>query len=324
MNDSPAGNDRRFHIGDIPVSPGLVVAPMDGITDSAFRTILCRQGATLCYTEFINARDVLFDSIFYTRKITRVRAEEHPIGFQIYDSDPLNILQAGKKLMQFHPDFFDINIGCSVARVANRGAGAGLLLDPAKIAEIFDRMTDAFSIPITAKIRLGWNDRTQNYLQISQLIQEHGGAMIAVHARTKEQGFEGKANWAAIRQIKDILKIPVIGNGNVTRVKEIHEMRDLTGCDAVMVGRAALANPWLFSYKDREEVSNKEVFDLMQSHLGLLLEDYPVGTALIFFRKFVNQYLKPLSLDRQQKIRLFSHTQPDELLKAVQGLLDLR
>ncbi|MGV8024966.1 MAG: tRNA dihydrouridine synthase [Anaerolineaceae bacterium] len=314
----------RFSIGTIPIGPGLVVAPMDGITDSAFRCMLRRQGAALCYTEFINARDVLNDSVFFTRKTAQVREEEHPIGFQIYDNDPLNILQAAKKLIPFQPDFFDINIGCSVARVANRGAGAGLLLDPDKIAEIFDRMTNAFSIPITAKIRLGWDDRSQNYLQIAHLIEEHGGAMLAVHARTKAQGFEGKANWPAIREIKESLCIPVIGNGNVTHVAEIHKMKDLTHCDAVMVGRAAMPNPWLFTLRDREEISNAEVFNFIQDHFDLMLEDYPQDAAMILFRKYLNQYLKPLALNREQKIQLFSHTQPLPLLEAIQTLLQLR
>ncbi len=317
-------NETQFLIGAIPIGPGLVVAPMDGITDSAFRCMLTRHGAALCYTEFINARDVLHNSIFFERKTAQVREEEHPIGFQIYDNDPLNILQAAQKLIPFQPDFFDINIGCSVARVANRGAGAGLLLDPNKIAEIFDRMTDAFSIPITAKIRLGWDDHSQNYLQIAHLIEEHGGAMIAVHARTKAQGFEGKANWSAIREIKDSLRIPVIGNGNVTCVSEIYQMKELTHCDAVMVGRAAMPNPWLFTLRDREDISNSEVFAFIQEHFSLMLEDYPQDAAMILFRKYLNQYLKPLALDREQKIQLFSHAQPLPLIEAVKTLLHLR
>ncbi len=324
MGNSTTGSDIQFSIGNVPVGAGLVVAPMDGITDSAFRCMLRRQGAALCYTEFINARDVLHDSIFFERKTAQVREEEHPIGFQIYDNDPLNILQAAKKLIPFQPDFIDINIGCSVARVANRGAGAGLLLDPGKIAEIFDRMTDVFSIPITGKIRLGWDDHSQNYLQIAQLIQEHGGAMIAVHARTKDQGFEGKANWAAIREIKDSLHIPVIGNGNVTCVDEVHTMKELTHCDAVMIGRAVLSNPWIFSLRDRADISDSEVFEFIQEHFGLMLEDYPQDAAMILFRKFINHYLKPLALDRKQKIQLFSHVQPGAFLEAIQILLHLR
>ncbi len=317
-------NKVQFLIGDISIQPGLVVAPMDGITDSAFRCMLRRQGAALCYTEFINARDVLHDSIFFTRKTALVREEEHPIGFQIYDNDPLNILQAAKKLLPYKPDFFDINIGCSVARVANRGAGAGLLLDPDKIAEIFDRMIDAFSIPITAKIRLGWDEHSQNYLEIAHLIQEHGGAMLAVHARTRAQGFEGQVNWAAIREIKDSLQIPVIGNGNVTCVADIQKMNDITHCDAVMVGRAALTDPWLFSMRNREEISNEEVFSFIRDHFDLMLHDYPQEAAFILFRKYLNQYLKPFHLNRIEKIELFNHSNPHDLLAAVQTILGLR
>ncbi len=315
--------EAQFSIGNIPIQPGLVIAPMDGITDSTFRCMLRRQGASLCYTEFINARDVLHDSIFFTRKTALVRDEEHPIGFQIYDNEPLNILQAAEKLLPFQPDFFDINIGCSVARVANRGAGAGLLLDPEKIAEIFDRMTDAFSIPITAKIRLGWDESSQNYIEIAQLIQEHGGSMLAVHARTKAQGFNGRVNWIAIREIKDAVHIPVIGNGDVTCVANIHKMKELTNCDAVMVGRAALSNPWLFSMRDRNEISNEEVFAFIHEHLDLMLNDYPQDAALILFRKYLNKHLEPFHLDRKEKIELFNHSDPRSLLNAVQTILSL-
>jgi nifR3 family TIM-barrel protein len=322
--DTMIHSKTRFYIGSIPIDGDLVIAPMDGITDSALRRLLCRHGASLCYTEFINARDVMHDSILFERKVALVREEEHPIGFQIYDNDPVNILQAAKKLIQYHPDFFDINIGCSVSSVANRGAGAGLLLEPEKIMEIFERMTETFSIPITAKIRLGWDEQTHNYLQIAHLIQEHGGAMVAVHARTKQQGFEGNANWGAIREIKDYLRIPVIGNGNVTCVADIHRMKELTNCDAVMIGRAALSNPWLFTLRDREEISHSEVFDFIQEHLSLMLEDYPQDVAMLLFRKYLNQYLKPLSLHREQKIYLFSLAQPHSLLEAVQTLLHLR
>ena len=314
----------QFKIGNIPIQPGLVVAPMDGITDSVFRRMLRRQGASLCYTEFINARDVLHDSIFFTRKTALVREEEHPIGFQIYDNEPLNIVRAAEKLLPLKPDFFDINIGCSVARVANRGAGAGLMLDPEKIAEIFDRMTDAFSIPITAKIRLGWDKDSQNYIEIAQLIQEHGGAMLAVHARTKSQGFGGQVNWSAIREIKDSVQIPVLGNGDVTCVSDIHKIKEMTNCDAVMIGRAALSNPWLFSLRNRDEIANEEVFDFAKEQLNLMLDDYPQEAALKLFRKYINSYLEPFHLNRKEKITLFSHTDPRSLLDAVQSILGLR
>jgi nifR3 family TIM-barrel protein len=314
----------QFLIGNIPIHPGLVIAPMDGITDSAFRCMLRRKGAALCYTEFINARDVLHDSIFFTRKTALVREEEHPIGFQIYDNEPLNIVQAAEKLLPHEPDFFDINIGCSVTRVANRGAGAGLLLEPAKIAEIFDRMTDAFSIPITAKIRLGWDENSQNYIEVAQLIQEHGGAMLAVHARTKAQGFNGRVNWAAIREIKDAVQIPVIGNGDVTCVADIHRIKEMTTCDAVMIGRAALTNPWLFSMRDRDEISSEEVFNFTRDQLNLMLDDYPQDVALKLFRKYINGYLEPFQLDRKEKIALFSHNDPLTLLDAIRSILSLR
>ncbi|HAF62414.1 MAG TPA: tRNA dihydrouridine synthase DusB [Anaerolineaceae bacterium] len=312
-----------FSFGNITVDGALVAAPMDGITDSAFRRLLRRHGASLCYSEFINAQDVIHDSILYERKANLVRAEERPIGFQIYDNDPAAIEAAAKKLLRFQPDFIDINIGCSVARVAGRGAGAGLLLEPTKITEIFDRLSDTLPVPLTAKIRLGWDERSYNYLSISKLIEEHGGALIAVHGRTRKQGFQGSANWDAIRAIKEEVHIPVIGNGDVITVEDIHRMREVTRCDGVMIGRAAIANPWLFELRGREEISNQEVFALIQEHLALMLEDYEEGVALTLFRKFLNQYLLPFHLDRGAKIVLFDQVNVAALLDAVNNLLQL-
>lgn len=312
-----------FQFGNIEVNSVLVAAPMDGISDSAFRCILRRQGAALCYTEFINAQDVLNHSILFRRKLAAVREEEHPIGFQVYDADPNAVVAAAQKLTRFKPDFIDINIGCSVARVANRGAGAGLLLEPEKIAEIFDRLTNALSIPITAKIRLGWDESHSNYLEISHLIETHGGAMIAVHGRTRQQGFQGKANWDAIREIKKEISIPVIGNGDVKRVDDIHAMLAETRCDGIMIGRAAIANPWLFSMRDRHEIANAEVYALIQEQLAMMIADYEEEPALLLFRKFINHYLTPLHLDRSQKTALFDHRTAKSLLRAIEELLDL-
>lgn len=312
-----------FKIGKIPIRGDLVAAPMDGITDSAFRTILKRLGAALCYTEFINAQDVLNHSILARRKMERMRAEERPIGFQIYDNDPLNIQRASQDILPYHPDFIDVNLGCSVARVAGRGAGAGLLLAPDKIVEIFDRLTDNITIPITAKIRLGWDDENLNYLEIAQIIQEHGGQMIAVHGRTRQQGFNGKADWQAIKAIKQAVSIPVIGNGDVVNVDDINRMRTEVGCDAVMIGRASMSNPWLFQERDRVNVSNEEVFELIKEHLQLSLEDYDLHVALVLFRKFIHHYLQPLSLTREQNINLYQHQDPEGLLRAIREHLHI-
>ena len=312
-----------FKVGDIPIQGDLVAAPMDGISDSAFRSLLRRHGASLCYTEFINAQDVLHDSILYERKAMLVREEEHPIGFQLYDNEPDNIVAASLKLLRYEPDFIDINIGCSVSRVSGRGAGAGLLLEPHKIIEIFDRLSNTLKIPVTAKIRLGWDEHNYNFLEIASLIEKHGGAMIAVHGRTRQQGFQGQANWDAIRQIKEELNIPVIGNGDVTCVEDIQHMKAITNCDAVMIGRAAIANPWLFERRDRDEVSAQEVFELIQEQLALMLLDYEEEITLILFRKYLNQYLTPLALTREAKVQLFNITSAQALLKELQLLLGL-
>jgi len=202
------------------------------------------------------------------------------------------IIEAARRLQDCGPDIIDLNLGCYVRKIAERGAGSGMLRDPAKIARLFARLTRALRVLVTAKIRLGWDEQTRNYLEVARILEENGASLIAVHARTKAQGYTGVADWNAIAEIKQAVKIPVIGNGDVKTVADIARIKAQTGCDGVMIGRAAVGNPWIFSRKDREQVEPSEKIALLRRHLSRHLEFYGERAGLILFRKHAYRYVQ--------------------------------
>jgi nifR3 family TIM-barrel protein len=221
---------------------------------------------------------------------------------------------------QYNPDIIDINMGCSAKSVSNRGAGAGLLCAPEKIGLIFSKLSRALDIPLTGKIRLGWDDLSLNYLLVARIIEENGGQLLAVHARTKAQSYGGTANWDAIAEIKQKLSIPVIGNGDVRSVADIERMKAHTKCDGVMIGRAAIGNPWIFSRLDRENVSIETVKNTIQNHLARCLEFYGPERGLVIFRKFAKRYLNPYHLSRDQNLDLMTEVDPDKFIDQIGSL----
>ncbi len=283
-----------FLVREIPVYGDLILAPMDGVSDLPFRLLARRLGSAMSYTEFVNAIDVLQEQPSLERRLAFLEVER-PVVFQVFDDDPDRIVSASLKLMKYHPDIIDINMGCPSRDVAGRGAGAGLLRQPVKIAEIFRKLTKALPVPITGKIRLGWDPTSKNYLEVVRSIEDNGGSLVAVHARTKSQGYTGCAEWEAIAEIKQAIKIPVIGNGDIRTVDDIHRMQAVTRCDGVMIGRSALENPWLFSALDRVEVQPDQVRTVMLEHFNHMLDFYG-ERGLLLFRKFVKGYLRPYFL----------------------------
>ncbi len=283
-----------FVVGGIPVYGDLILAPMDGVSDLPYRVLARRLGSAMSYTEFVNAIDVLQAHPTVERRLA-YQEMERPVVFQIFDDDPDRIVEASLKLQKYRPDILDINMGCPSREVAGRGAGAGLLKQPAKIAEIFRKLTKVLHIPVTGKIRLGWDEASKNYLEVVRSIEDNGGSLVAVHARTKSQGYTGRAEWEAIAEIKQAVKIPVVGNGDVCSVADYRRLKELSGCDGVMIGRSALENPWLFSRLERGEVPPEDVRTVMLSHLNDMLEFYG-ERGLLLFRKFVKGYLRPYSL----------------------------
>jgi nifR3 family TIM-barrel protein len=321
MSQSPC-----FHIGPIPIHGDLILSPMDGFSDLPFRSLCREMGSAISYTEFVNCLDLVPPGGKPKRALPAHILEklaflpdERPIAFQIFDSDPDRMLETTLRLQELRPDFIDINMGCSVSSVSGRGAGAGLLRSPLKIARIFKKLSSTLDVPVTGKIRLGWDENVQNYLLVARIIEENGGALAAVHGRTKSQGYGGRANWDAIAEVKQAVSIPVLGNGDVRSTADIEQIKAYTGCDGVLIGRGAVGNPWIFSRLDRIQVSSQEVQRTMLRHLERMLSFYGQERGLIRFRKHASRYLSPFPLSKEERQMLLTAECPEQFLE----LLDL-
>jgi tRNA-dihydrouridine synthase B len=311
-----------FQIRGIPVYGDLILSPMDGYSDQPFRALARGLGSAMSYTEFINAIDVIHGHPHLERKLAFLE-NERPIVYQVFDDDPDRLVQAVLKLRPRSPDIFDINMGCSAKCVSGRGAGAGLLRTPQKIARIFSRLSSELDIPVTGKIRLGWDDDTLNYLEVAKIIEDNGGQLIAVHGRTKKQGYTGEANWDAIAAVKQAVSIPVIANGDVKTVGDIAAVKAHTGCDAVMIARAAIGNPWIFSRLDREQVSLPVLRETMVRHLDSMLGFYGPQRGLVLFRKYASRYLTPYQLTREIRQDLMTSEKKEEFLSLLDRIFEL-
>ncbi len=309
-----------FCIGSVPVYGDLILSPMDGYSDLPFRSICRELGSAMSYTEFINAIDIVYRHPHVQEKMAYL-PQEQPVVFQLFDNNPERMLQAAIKLRSYNPAVLDINLGCSARSVSGRGAGAGLLRTPLKIAHIFSQLTRELDIPVTAKIRLGWDDQSRNYLLVARIIEDNGGAMIAVHGRTRQQRYTGQADWNAIAEIRQAVHVPVIANGDVRSVADIDRIKAHTNCQAVMIGRAALENPWIFSRLNRDQASLAQVRQTVFAHLERSLEFYGPQRGLVLFRKYVVRYLRPYSIALEDRQRLLTCEHLDVFRSLLSDLL---
>lgn len=301
-----------FSIRDIPVYGDAILAPMDGYSDWPFRS-LCRElGSAMSYTEFVQVEKILGRS---KRPLAKLHYEEieRPVTFQIYGDDPDTILKAALKVEALGPDIIDINMGCPAKTVSSRGAGVGMMRTPLKIARTFKKLTSALKVPVTGKIRLGW-ENYRSYKLIARIVEENGGSLIAIHGRTKEQSYSGMADWDAIAEVKTAVKIPVIGSGDVKTVADIERMKKHTGVNAVMIGRAAIANPWIFSRLDRDQVSPELVHETVRKHLERSIKFYGPEDGQRLFRKYAVQYLLLRTLDREARKQILRERPTGEFL----------
>ena len=302
-----------FTVRDVPIQGDTILAPMDGYSDWPFRSICRALGSAMSYTEFVKVEKILSRSKEPAKRLYFEDAER-PVTFQIYGDDPDLILEAALKIQPLHPDIIDINMGCPAKSIADRGAGVGMMPSPLKIAETFKKLTSALKIPVTGKIRLGW-DRDKNYKVIARVVEENGGSLIAIHGRTKEQRYSGNADWDAIAEVKSLVKIPVIGSGDVKTVADIQRMKKHTNCDAVMIGRGAIANPWIFMGMDREQVPSQLVQETVREHLQKSIQFYGEEDGQRLFRKYAVQYLLLKTLDRDSRKEILKERPSGEFLE---------
>ena len=303
----------NFHIRDIPIYGDTLLAPMDGYSDWPFRSICRALGSAMSYTEFVKVEKILSRSKEPAKRLYYEEAER-PVTFQIYGDDPDLILKAALIVEKWKPDIIDINMGCPAKSIADRGAGVGMMPSPLRIARTFRMLVKSLKVPVTGKIRLGW-DKNKNYKLIARIVEEEGGSLIAVHGRTKEQRYAGNADWDAIAEVKAAVSIPVVGSGDVRAMADIQKMKQHTHCDAVMIGRGAIANPWIFMGLDREDVPHQLLKETVQEHLQKSAQFYGEEDGQRLFRKYAVQYLLLKTLDRDARKEILKERPAGEFLE---------
>ena len=309
-----------FKIGNVLIPGNVMLAPMDGYTDLPFRLFIHELGSPASISEFINGVDIARGNPHLEKRIS-FDEKERPFGYQILDDDPKRIIRAAHFLQQKKPDFLDLNLGCPSKPIIHRGAGSALLKDPQKIGEIIRNLRSEINLPLTAKMRIGWDQTSKNYLEVSRILEDNGVDAIFLHARTRKQGYTGQADWDTIAEVKQRVHIPVIGNGDIRVVEDIRKMLEQTHCDAVMIGRTAVSNPWIFSGLDREQVSREQLLVSLSRLVFLLQDFYGEELGLKLVRKFIVHILAPLNLEREQRIRLFECSDKPSLFHALGELI---
>ena len=234
-----------LQIGNVTIDGNLVLGPMAGVTDLPFRVLCKEQGADLIYTEMVSAKGILYNNK-NTEVLLEVEERERPVALQLFGSDPKIMSEMAKKIEPRNFDILDVNMGCPVPKVVNNGEGSALMKNPKLVGEIVSAMTSILEKPVTVKIRKGFGAEDCNAVEIAKVIEESGGAAVAVHGRTREQYYSGEADWEIIRKVKEAVSIPVIGNGDIFKPEDAKRMLSETGCDAVMLARGVRGNPWLF------------------------------------------------------------------------------
>lgn len=306
-------NKATFWVEKVPVKGDVILAPMAGYSDVPYRAICRAYGSAMQYTEFVPVEALLGRRVHerFRRRLDK-KPDEYPIVFQIFGNNAQKLLEAALRIEPWGADIIDVNMGCSTRKVSGRGAGAGMMLQPDLVAETFSLLSRHLAVPVTGKIRLGWDAGQQNYLEIGRIMEENGAAMVAMHGRTKTQKYGGQADWDAIAHLKQSVSIPVVGNGDVQSPDDIDRMLAYTGCDAVMVGRAAIGNPWIFARKRREKLTLADIFTAVHRHAAEMITYYDIPAGLIQFRKHLKVYLASVPGLEGYLPPLLATTDPDE------------
>lgn len=299
----------KWKIGNVEIENQLVLAPMAGITNEAFRSICKEMGAGLVVCEMISDKALSFHNA-KTIKMTGVSQNEHPLSMQIFGADKETLVYAAKWIYEnTDADIIDINMGCPVNKVAKRaGAGSSLLRDPNKVYEITKAVVEATPLPVTVKIRIGWDENNINAVENAKMIEKAGACAIAVHGRTRAQMYSGHANLDVIKDVVEAVNIPVVGNGDIVDGPSALHMLEYTGCKAIMIGRGALGNPWIFKEinayfagKEFKRPSKEEIYNMIVDQYERLLKLKGERLALLEMRSHVGWYLKGMQGSAQIK-----------------------
>ncbi len=317
-------------IGNVNIDGSVFLAPMAGVCNSAFRKIIKEMGCSLVFAEMVSDKGLIYNSQ-KTKDMLYFEECERPIAQQIFGSDKDTFVEAAKMVYDImKPDIIDINMGCPVPKVAVKSqAGAALLKSPDKIREIVSAVVNAVPVPVTVKIRSGWDANSINAVEVAKICEEAGASAITVHGRTRSQGYSGKADLDIIKAVKESVSIPVIGNGDVVSLETARNMLEYTGCDAIMIGRGVLGNPWLIkeidTYLRTDEVISKPTYEdkinMCYHHLDYLLKIKTEKVAVLEMRSHVSWYIKGMPGAQQVKNLVFKAQTSDELRKILDNYL---
>lgn len=318
---------QTLKIGDVSLKNNLILAPMAGVTDLPFRLLCKEQGAGLLCMEMVSAKAIYFNNK-NTEELLTIDDREPPVSLQLFGSDPDIISEMAKKIENRPFSILDINMGCPVPKVAGNGEGSALMKNPKLVEEIVSKTAKAIKKPVTVKIRKGFDDEHINAVEIARIAESAGAAAVAVHGRTREQYYSGKADWDIIRQVKEAVKIPVIGNGDVTSPEAARQLMETTGCDGVMIGRGAQGNPWIFRQilhwmetgEEEPKPDLEEVKSMILRHARMLVEYKGAYTGIREMRKHVAWYTAGYPNSAKLRARVNEIESLEALEHLIQGL----
>ncbi len=317
-----------MYIGKIKIENNIFLAPMAGITDMAFRLICKEFGCGLVYTEMISAKGIYYKNE-NTTKLIKTDKKEKPIAMQIFGKDPDIMADSSAWLEKQGADIIDINMGCPTPKIVNNGDGSALMRNPKLLGNIIKSVVNAVNIPVTVKIRKGWDDNSINAIEISKIAEESGAKAISIHGRTRQQFYSGEADWDIVKRIKEKLAIPVIGNGDIFTPEDAKRFLEKTNCDGIMIGRGARGNPWIFQrtleYIKKNEIlpnpSTKERINIIIKHMDKMIELKGEYIGIKEMRKHIIWYLKGLPNVNKIKNLIFKASRKEEINKLLTDYL---
>lgn len=318
---------QTLKIGDVSLKNNLILAPMAGVTDLPFRLLCKEQGAGLLCMEMVSAKAIYFNNK-NTEELLTIDDREPSVSLQLFGSDPDIISEMAKKIENRPFSILDINMGCPVPKVAGNGEGSALMKNPKLVEEIVSKTAKAIKKPVTVKIRKGFDDEHINAVEIARIAESAGAAAVAVHGRTREQYYSGKADWDIIRQVKEAVKIPVIGNGDVTSPEAARQLMETTGCDGIMIGRGAQGNPWIFRQilhwmetgEEEPKPDLEEVKAMILRHARMLVEYKGAYTGIREMRKHVAWYTAGYPNSAKLRARVNEIESLEALEHLIQGI----
>lgn len=304
-----------IELGKIKLAGPLILAPIAGFTDSPFRRICVSHGCGLTMTELISAEGIVRKNK-KTMDLLKFTEGERPFAIQIFGRKPETLAAAAEVVESLSPDLIDINMGCPARKVVGSGNGSALLKDPVLAGRIAEAVVKRTNLPVSAKIRIGWDESSLNYMDVVRALEDGGISLIIVHGRTRAQQYSGKADWNVIREIREKASVPVIGNGDIDSYEKAIEMMEFSWCPAVMIGRGAIGNPWIFSGKTPE---SSELIQTVKYHLDLMLDEYG-NRGIHMMRKHIVQYIRGTKNAAKARSAIVKAVSRDEIISILDDL----